>query len=62
MIKNDTGLLDIASSLSVVLLLGRRLLLLVQVPTQLGIVVEVGARLACHAADAGLHVDSRLAL
>ena len=54
MIKAGTGLLNVASSLSVVLLLGRRLFLPVQVPTQAGIVGDVGARLACHAADAGL--------
>ena len=43
MIKAGTGLLNVASSLGVVLLLGRLLLLPVQVPTQAGVVVEVGA-------------------
>ena len=53
MIKADTLLLSVAPRLSVVLLPGR-LLLSVQVPTQAGIVGEVGARLALSAADAGL--------
>ena len=54
LIKAGTGLLNVASSLGVVLLLGRLLLLPVQVPTQAGVVGEVGARLALSAADAGL--------
>ena len=54
MIKADTLLLRVAPRLSVVLLLGRLLLLPVQVPTQAGVVEEVGARLALSAADAGL--------
>ena len=54
MIKADTLLLRVASRLSVVLLLGRLLLLLVQVPTQARVVGEVGARLALSAADGGL--------
>ena len=47
-------LLSVAPHLSVVLLLGRLLLLPVQIPTQDGIVGAVGARLALSAADAGL--------
>ena len=54
MIKADTLLLRVAPRLSVVLLLGRLLLLPVQVPTRVGVVEEEGARLALSAADAGL--------
>ena len=54
MIKAGTVLLSVAPRLSVMLLLGRLLLLPVQVPTQAGVVGEVGARLALSAADVGL--------
>ena len=54
MIKAGTELLSVAPRLSVVLLLGRLLLLPVQVPTQAGVVGEDGARLALSAANAGL--------